>query len=262
MEGELEMERPDIFDLSGRVALITGGGSGIGKGCAQILAQHGAKIMVVGRREAKLEEVKKTIETAGDVCAYFSADLTVEESCERMVEACVKEFGRLDILINSAGSRGSHGELKTEFETENLRHTMSADFDSSFWAIKYAYPECAKNGVGSIINIASLAALRASGPIVYSAAKGAIKSMGKTLAKRLGAEKIRVNTIYPGFIITEMTAGVRDDPSMTARFTAESPLGLLGEVEDIAYCALYLASDAARFVTGQDFVIDGGATCG
>lgn len=256
------MKNPDIFDLSGRVTLITGGGSGIGKGCAELLAQNGAKVMIVGRRLEKLEAVKKAIETAGGICACFSADLTIEENCEQMVEACVKEFGRLDILINSAGSRGTHGELKAEFETENLRHTMSADFDSTFWAIKYAYPECAKNGVGSIINIASLAALRASGPIVYSAAKGAIKSMGKVLAKRLGPEKIRVNTIYPGFIITEMTAGVRDDPNMTARFTAESPLGLLGEVEDIAYCALYLASDAARFVTGQDFVIDGGATCG
>lgn len=256
------MKKSNLFDLTGRVALITGGGTGIGKGCARLLAQQGAKVMVVGRRMEKLEEVKAEITAGGGVCACCSADLSKEEGCKQMVAACVAEFGRLDILINSAGGRGAHGELETEFSTENFRHTMSADFDSTFFSIKYAYPECAKNGVGSIINIASLAALRASGPIVYSAAKGAIKSMSKTLAKRLGPEHIRVNTIYPGFILTEMTAGVRDDPAMTARFTAESPLGLLGEVEDIACCALYLASDAARFVTGQDFVIDGGATCG
>ena len=138
---------------------------------------------------------------------------------------------------------------------------MQMDFDSTFYCIKYAYPECAKNGVGSIINIASLAALRASGPIVYSAAKGAIKSLSKTLAYRLGDQKIRVNTIYPGFIVTEMTAHVREMPEQEAKMRADSPLGLLGEVEDIACCALYLASDAARFVTGQDFVIDGGAMC-
>ena len=138
---------------------------------------------------------------------------------------------------------------------------MAVDLDSTFMAIKYAWPECAKNGAGSIINIASLAALRASGPIVYSAAKGAVKSMSRTLAKRLGGEGVRVNTIYPGFILTEMTAGVREHPELEARFRGESPLGLLGTVEDIGHCALYLASDAARFVTGQDFVIDGGATC-
>ncbi len=178
-----------------------------------------------------------------------------------MVEACVEQFGRLDVLINSAGGRGAHGALEEEFSTENYRETMAVDLDSTFMAIKYAWPECAKHGVGSIINIASLAALRASGPIVYSAAKGAVKSMSRTLAKRLGGERVRVNTIYPGFILTEMTAGVRENPELTARFQGESPLGLLGEVEDIGYCALYLASDAARFVTGQDFVIDGGATC-
>lgn len=256
------MTRSNPFDLTGRVALITGGGTGIGKGCAKILAQYGAKVMVVGRRMEKLEEVKAEIAAEGGVCACCSADLSSEAGCHKMVAACVVEFGRLDILINSAGGRGAHGELETEFSAENLQHTMSTDFDSTFFSIKYAYPECAKHGAGSIINIASLAALRASGPIVYSAAKGAIKSMSKTLAKRLGPQQIRVNTIYPGFILTEMTEGVRNDPAMTARFTADSPLGLLGEVDDIAYCALYLAGDAARFVTGQDFVIDGGAMCG
>ncbi len=255
------MDLKTAFNLTGRAALVTGGGSGIGKGCAKILAEAGANVMVVGRRIVKLEGVKAEVKANGGVCACFSADLTDEVNCKAMVDACVERFGRLDILINSAGGRGSHGTLDEEFSTENYRETMAVDVDSTFMAIKYAWPECAKHGVGSIINIASLAALRASGPIVYSAAKGAIKSMSRTLAKRLGGEKVRVNTIYPGFILTEMTAGVRDDPGLKARFQKESPLGLLGEVEDIGYCALYLASDAARFVTGQDFVIDGGATC-
>lgn len=253
------MSLTNIFDLTGRVALITGGGSGIGKGCAEILAMAGAKVMVVGRRMNKLEEVQKVIQDKGGVCACFSADLTNEESCKAMVEACIQRFGRLDILINSAGTRGAHGDLAAEFSTANLRDTMAADFDGTFNAIKYAYPECAKNGVGSIINIASLAALRASGPIVYSAAKGAIRSMSRTLAKRLGDQKIRVNTIYPGFILTEMTAGVKDHPEVLKKYEDESPLHIVGEVEDIGWCALYLASDAARFVTGQDFVVDGGA---
>lgn len=249
------------FDLTGCVALITGGGSGIGKGCAKILSDAGAKIVIVGRRMNKLEEVKAEIKAAGGICACFSADLTSEDNCKAMVDFCVSTFGRLDILINSAGGRGAHGKLEDEFSTKNYEETMAVDFTSTFMAIKYAYPECAKNGVGSIINIASLAALQARGPIVYSAAKGAVRSFSRTLAKRLGDQKVRVNTIYPGFIITEMTEGVKDHPDMRERFEKESPLGLLGEVEDIGYCALYLASDAARFVTGQDFVIDGGATC-
>lgn len=253
------MRTCEIFDLTGRVALITGGGSGIGRGCAEILAAAGAKVMVVGRRLNKLEEVQMTIQNAGGICACFSADLANEESCHAMVDACIQEFGRLDILVNSAGTRGAHGDLETEFSTANLRDTMATDFNGTFNAIKYAYPECAKNGVGSIINIASLAALRSSGPIVYSAAKGAIRSMSRTLAKRLGDQKIRINTIYPGFILTEMTAGVKDHPEVLKKYADESPLHLVGEVEDIGWCVLYLASDAARFVTGQDFVVDGGA---
>ena len=255
------MREMRAFDLTGRTALITGGGSGIGKGCAMILADAGANVFVIGRRESKLQEVCEEIRGQGGFCDYFAADLSREENCEAMVQACVKRFGRLDILINSAGSRGAHGTLEEEFSAENLRDVMDVDFNSTFWAIKYAYPECQKNGVGSIINIASLAALSARGPIVYTAAKGAVRSVSKILAKRFGPLGVRVNTIYPGFIVTEMTEKIHEMPEQEKRMRDESPLGLLGEVEDIGYCALYLASDAAKFVTGQDFVIDGGATC-
>ena len=250
----------NYFDLSGRVALITGGGSGIGKGCARILAEAGAKVMIVGRRLGKLEEVKAQILSNGGICEVFSADLSREEDCAAMVDAVWKRFGRLDILINSAGSRGAHGKLEEEFSTENFKDTMNADFSSVFMTIKYAYPRMTA-GTASIINIASLAGLYARGPIVYSAAKGAVKSFSRTIAKRFGPLGIRVNTIYPGFIVTEMTQKALEDEAMRQRFLKESSLGLIGEVEDVALCALYLASDAARFVTGQDFIIDGGATC-
>ena len=255
------MREMRAFDLTGRTALITGGGSGIGKGCAKILADAGANVFVIGRRENKLQEVCEEIRRQGGICDCYAADLSREENCEAMVQACVKRFGRLDILINSAGSRGAHGTLEEEFSAENLRDVMDVDFNSTFWAIKYAYSECQKNGVGSIINIASLAALSARGPIVYTAAKGAVRSVSKILAKRFGPLGVRVNTIYPGFIVTEMTEKIHEMPEQEKRMREESPLGLLGEAEDIGYCALYLASDAAKFVTGQDFVIDGGATC-
>ena len=257
-----DMSYMEGFDLTGRCAVITGGGSGIGKGCALMMEQAGASVLVVGRRMGKLKEVQREILEKGGICECFSADLTNEESCKDMVAYAVEKFGRVDILINSAGSRGAHGSLEEEFSMENYRETMDADFASTFMAIKYAYPECAKNGVGSIINIASLAALRASGPIVYSAAKGAVRSFSRVLAKRLGPEGVRVNTIYPGFIVTEMTEKIHEMPEQEAKMKADSPLGLLGDIKDIAYCALYLSSDASRFVTGQDFIVDGGAMCG
>lgn len=139
--------------------------------------------------------------------------------------------------------------------------TMDFDFRSVFMTIKYAYGECVKGGKDSIITIASLAALAARGPIVYSAAKGAVKSLSRSLAKRLGSLGVRVNTIYPGFIVTEMTERIHQMPELEEKEKSESPLHMLGEPEDIAACVLYLASDASRFVTGADFVIDGGAIC-
>ena len=254
------MQNFEIFNLTDRVAVITGGASGIGRGCAEALACAGAKIMIADLQDDKMQEVKYAIESNGGECACFHADLTKEENCRDMVVACIEKFGRLDILVNSAGSRGLHGDLDSEFSADNLRLTMGIDFDGTFNAIKYAYPECAKNGVGSIINIASLAALSARGPIVYSAAKGAIRSLSKTLAKRFGALKVRVNTIHPGFILTPMNEKVKEVPELLEKYKSESPLNMVGEKEDIGWCALYLASDAAKFVTGQDFVINGGAT--
>ena len=213
------------------------------------------------RRMEKLEETCAAAREGGGVCGAFSADLTVEENCHAMVKACQSQFGRVDILINSAGSRGASGDLAEELTAENLHATFAADFDSTFFATRYAWPVMAANKGGTIINIASLAALTARGPVVYSAAKGAVRSFSRSMAKRLGPQGIRVNTIYPGFVITEMTQGVLNDLNLKARFEKESPLGLIGRAEDIAACALYLASDAARFVTGQEFVVDGGATC-
>ena len=250
-----------VFDLTGRVALITGGGTGIGKGCALLLAEAGAKVVIVGRRMEKLQEVKAVIETNCGHCECVSADLTVEENCKTAVDAAVRAFGRLDILINSAGGRGVFGTLEEEFASENICHTMDMDFSSTLYCIKYAYPHLQQNKVGSIINISSLAALRASGPIVYSAAKGAIKSVSKTLGQRFGELGVRVNSIYPGFIVTEMTEKIYEHPELVKKYEEDAALGILGNVDDVAFCALYLSSDAARFVTGQDFVIDGGAMC-
>jgi len=254
------MKGLEVFRVDGKVALITGGGSGIGKSCALLLSKCGADIFLCDISEEKMSEVKSEIGQQGGKCSYAVADLSKEENCRKAVEKCVDTFGRLDILINSAGIQGASGDLQKEFDSENFSKTMGIDLGGTFMMCKYAYPECSKHG-GNIINIASLAALRASGPLAYTAAKGAIRSFSKTLAKRLGEYGVRVNTIYPGFVLTEMTMGVLDRPELKERFENDSPLHILGEASDIAYCALYLSSEAGRFITGQDFVIDGGAMC-
>ena len=254
------MNVSDAFRVDGKVALITGGGAGIGKSCALTLASAGAVIFIVDLLEERASSVKAEIESPGGRCGCFCADISQEENCREAVRKCVELFGGLDILINCAGMQGKSGDLETEFDSLNFQKIMGVDLGGTFMMCKYAYPECSKSK-GCIINIASLAALRASGPLAYTAAKGAVKSFSKTLASRIGEKGVRVNTIYPGFVLTEMTMGVLDRPDLKERFEKDSPMHILGKAEDIAYCALYLASDAARFVTGQDFVIDGGAMC-
>ena len=164
------------MDLTGRCALITGGGSGIGRGCAEMLAQAGADVVIVGRREAKLRQVQEGILAAGGSCEIYPADLTADENCERMAAFCLEKFGRIDILVNSAGSTGKRGTLEEEMAADNFGKTMAVDFNAVFAACRSVIPTMKAQKSGSIINIASLAALQARGPIVYSAAKGAVRS--------------------------------------------------------------------------------------
>ncbi|MGN1022354.1 MAG: SDR family NAD(P)-dependent oxidoreductase [Lachnospiraceae bacterium] len=249
------------FDLTGRTAIVTGAGSGIGRACARLLALAGAKVMLADLHEEKLGDVSEEIRAAGGTCEGHACDVGSEESCRDLVLAAKEQLGHPEILVCSAGVRGGNGDLAAQFDSENLEMTMRVDFGGIFWMTKYVYQEMQEAGRGSIINIASLAALRGSGPFAYTAAKGAVRSIEKPMAKKFGPLGIRVNTIYPGLILTEMNAGLLQNEKAMAYFKADSALGTVGDPMDIAYCALYLASDASRFVTGQDFVIDGGAMC-
>lgn len=246
--------------LKDRAALITGGGSGIGASCAKLFARAGARVMIVGRRLDKLETVKGDIEGLGGVCEVLSHDLSTEQACREVAESCVEKLGGLDILVNNAGTAGTAGSLEEEFDTELYRRTLQIDLDSVVCLIKYGYPHLGKNH-GSIINISSIAAYRGTGHVAYTAAKGAVRSLTKVLARKLGPLGIRINTIYPGMIETEMTYKAVENQVFCARQLEQTPVGRIGQPEDIANCALYLASEAAGFVTGQDFIIDGGYTC-
>ena len=217
------MKTLDKYNLTGKVALVTGGGSGIGAASAKTLAEAGATVLIVGRRKDKLEAVQEEIRAAGGACEILPADISTEEACKEIVDQCVARLNQLDILVNNAGSAGTAHTLWEEFDTDLFSHTMTIDFDSVFFLTKYAYPQCEKVGGGSIINISSIAAMRGTGHVVYTAAKGAIRSMTRVLARKLGPAKIRINSIYPGFIETEMTKPAADNPVFVASQMEHTP---------------------------------------
>lgn len=251
------------FDLTDRVVLVTGASSyGIGSASAKLMADVGAKVFLVARREEALKERAAEIEAAGGKAAWCACDVSSEEGCKAAVEKCVETFGRLDVMVLSAGMSGkSNRSYDDDFDSENWRTMQDVNLDGTFWMMKYGHAECAKGGVGSIIVVSSLGAYTGSGSAAYTATKGALRSMTTHFGKTLAAENVRINTIYPGFIDTDMTHAAFGNEDYAPVFLREVPLGRFGKPEDIAYTALYLASDAASWVTGQHFLIDGGQMC-
>ncbi|MCD7733287.1 MAG: glucose 1-dehydrogenase [Oscillospiraceae bacterium] len=255
----------DAFRMDGKVALVAGASSGMGAGTAKILAEAGAKVFILARRENKLASVQKEITSNGGVCEYMVCDTFSEENCKNAVDACVKAFGRVDALVYCAGIEGSstlYSPVEEQFEADNLHNVMSVNFDGIYYMIKYVYPEMVKVGGGSIVDISSVAAIRSGmSSVAYASSKGAMWSMVKTLARMVGPQKIRVNSILPGMVETEMTQDYVKDPAFLEQFIPTIALRDSGKVEDIGNTVLFLVSDASRYITGQDIVVDGGMTC-
>jgi len=253
----------DASCLEGRVALITGASSnGIGSGAAKKLAAAGAKVFITARREDKLRGIANEIESEGGTVSFMTCDVSVEEQCEAVVAKCVETFGRLDILVLSAGIIGMYCEdVEDEFDTDNWNEVLGTNLTGEFNMIKYGYLECAKGGVGAIVPIASLAAFTSSASLAYTASKGAIKAMTHWLGKHLAPLNIRVNTLYPGMIDTDMTHPAVVMDSFAEPTLAATPLKRFGTIEDCANAILFLASDASSYMTGQDLIVDGGVLC-
>ncbi|WP_165062932.1 MULTISPECIES: SDR family NAD(P)-dependent oxidoreductase [unclassified Adlercreutzia] len=253
----------DQFSMEGRVALITGASSeGIGKASARVLAEAGANVFLIARREDRLAEAVEEIKAYGVEAGYCAIDVSDPEQCKRAITECVSRFGRLDVIVLAHGINGLNGRtIDDEFDMENYRNVLDINLDGVFYMLKYGHKECAKSDNGSIILVNSLASLHAAGSAAYTAAKGAIKAWTKFFAKKLAPEKIRVNAVIPGLIETEMTHPEGMDEQFE-KFVAPAaqriPLRRLGQPEDIANGVLYLASDASQWVTGSSILIDGG----
>lgn len=248
--------------LAGKVAIVTGGGSGFGEGIAKRFAEEGAKIVVNDIDDAGGQRVAGEIEKAQGqgTATYIRADVTADGEVEAMVEACLARFGRLDIIVNNAGV--AHRNMPMLEVPEAMVDKILAVNVKAIWlAARHVVPIFRRQGGGVIINNASTAGLRPRpGLTVYNASKGAAITMTKSMAVELAPDRIRVNALCPVAGETPLlpTFMGADTPELRAKFKASIPLGRLSTPRDIANAALYLASDEAEFITGVALEVDGG----
>jgi NAD(P)-dependent dehydrogenase (short-subunit alcohol dehydrogenase family) len=250
--------------LEGKVGAITGGASGIGAGTVRRFVEEGAKVLIADLDEAKGGALAAEL---GSATVFLRTDVSKEEDIAAMVAETTDRFGRIDVLFNNAGFGGALGPIEST-TVADYDLTMDVLLKSVFLGIKHVAPLMKAQGSGSIISTASVAGIRAGyAPHLYSVAKCAVIHLTKTVALELGEHGIRVNAICPGFVATPLAVGRPDadetqlDEMRTAG-AASQVLGRIGEPLDIANMALFLASDDSRWITGQEFVVDGGFEAG
>lgn len=248
--------------LAEKVALITGAGSGIGRESARLFASEGAAVVVVDVNDKGGEETVKIIRTDGGRAVYVHADVSKAPDCEAMVAVAEKEFGRLNVLFNNAGimHHSDDNAMTTEESIWDL--TMDINAKGVFLGCKFGIPALIRAGGGSVINTASFVArLGAATPqIAYTASKGAVLSMTRELAIIHARQNIRVNALCPGPLRTDLLMSYLNTDEKKQRRLVHIPVGRFGEALEIAQAALFLASDESSFVTGTDFLVDGGIT--
>ena len=249
--------------LEGKGALITGAGSGIGRACAQMFAREGARVALAGRRREPLDAVAKEIAAADGEAMAVSCDVTQRASVEAAVAAVAKGFGRLDIVVNNAGA--VLAATVAETSDEDWNRMLAVNLTGTFLVSRAALPELRKAGGGSIINIGSVLGLVAMKQrAAYAASKGGVTILTKAMALDHAGEGIRVNCICPAIVETELVARLfakQPDPDTLRRErTGQIPLGRLGRPEDVAYLALFLASEESAWLTGAALPLDGGLT--
>ncbi len=250
--------------LDGQVAVITGGGSGIGAGTVRRFVAEGARVLIA---DLDAERGAALADELGDAAAFLATDVSKEEDVAAMVAEATDLWGRLDCLFNNAGFGGALGPISST-SVEDYDLTMDVLVKSVFLGMKHAAPVMTEQGSGSIISTASVAGLRAGyAPHLYSTAKCAVIHLTRSVALELGEHGVRVNAICPGFIATPLAAGHPDADAeriqkMRDISSGAQVMGRVGEADDIAAMALFLASDDATWVTGQEFVVDGGFDAG
>lgn len=247
------------MSFAGKVVLVTGGTSGIGRDTAIAFAKQGAKVVIAGRREAEGNAVVDAIQSAGGEGRFVRTDIAQEEDVNRLVEFTLSEFGRLDIAFNNAGIE--LGGPVTDITVEDYRRVFDINVLGVFLSLKYEIPAMLKSGGGSIINTTSvLGHVAVPGASIYNASKHAVEGITRTAALELAGSNIRVNSVAPGATATDMIDRFAGEEGAESReqLKAMHPMNRLGRVEEVTAAVLFLASDAASFTTGVSIPVDGG----
>jgi NAD(P)-dependent dehydrogenase (short-subunit alcohol dehydrogenase family) len=244
--------------LENKVALITGGASGMGASMARIFAREGAKVVVADMLEAEGKAVAAEITRANGSAIFQKLDVGSETEWRAAIEAALAAYGKLDILVNDAGISGSAEE--DLFDSAAWDKIMTINSTGTFLGMKFAIPEMQKTGGGSIVNISSISGVTGQRGIhvAYNASKGAVRTLTKAAAVQHGRDNIRVNSVHPGLMPPMRTSGRTADPAVRAKMLEGVPLRRDGRVEEVANAVLFLASDEASYITGVELYVDGG----
>tara|TARA_Y100000780_G_scaffold122999_1_gene110745 strand:+ start:1444 stop:2214 length:771 start_codon:yes stop_codon:yes gene_type:complete len=252
--------------LENKVALITGGGSGIGRACAEMFAREGARVAVSDISLERAQATTQFVTSHGGEAIAISGDVSVGDDAQNMVSATVEKFGKLDVLVNSAGVSARNAMPKGSSPEEVWDKVIDVNLKGTYMVSWHAMPEMAKSGGGSIINLSSIMGLvgypvgMGGGFNPYNPSKGGVVQFTRNLAIDSASKNVRVNCICPGYVETDLTSALTKDAEALSRLETLHPIGRLGQPEEIAYAALYLASDESGFVTGTPLVVDGGYT--
>ncbi len=252
----------NLFDLKGQVAVITGSSRGIGRAIAERLAEHGAKVVISSRKQDACDTVADAINArhgAGTALA-IAASISNKQALQSLVDQTLARFGRIDTLVCNAASNPYYGPM-AGIADEQFRKILDNNIIANNWLVTMVAPQMRARREGSIIIVSSIGGLRGSSAIgAYCISKAADMQLARNLAVELGPDNVRVNCIAPGLIKTDFAKALWDNPEALAARNAETPLRRIGEPDEIAGAAVYLAAPASRFMTGQSLVIDGGVT--
>ncbi|PYN06621.1 MAG: cyclopentanol dehydrogenase [Candidatus Rokuibacteriota bacterium] len=244
--------------LAGKVALVSGGASGMGQSEATIFAKEGAKVIVADVLEAEGKQIADKIVSGGGQARFVKLDVTSEGEWDAATKAALSAFGKLDVLVNNAGISGTYDpDMLSSAAWDKV---MAVNAKGVFLGMKYAIPLMKQAGGGAIVNISSISGFVGQDGVhmAYNASKGAVRIMTKTAAVQFAADNIRVNSVHPGFMPPMRTSKTSADPTWRAKMLDAVPMKRAGRVEEVAHAVLFLASDEASYITGTELVVDGG----
>ncbi|MES1926985.1 SDR family oxidoreductase [Salinisphaera sp. T31B1] len=250
----------NLFDLTGKVAVITGSSRGIGRAIAHQMAAHGAKIVVSSRKQDACETVADELRKSGADAIAIACHVGKKADLQNLVDSATEHYGRIDILVCNAATNPVYGPL-SEMPDEAWDKILETNVRGTFWLCNMVLPGMAANGGGNVVVLSSIAGIRGN-PVIgtYGVSKAAEAALARNLAVEWGPKNIRVNAIAPGLVRTDFAKALVDDPERLAQAEQRTPVRRIGEPDDIAGVAVFLASQAGAYVTGQTLVADGGET--